>query len=36
MIFGKFDEHASERPVHPPSEKHGVTPAAAQLPSQLV
>jgi uncharacterized protein YacL len=36
MIFGKFDERTGDRPVHPPAEKHAVTPATAQVPSQLV
>jgi uncharacterized protein YacL len=36
MIFGKFDERASDRPVHAGSEKHVVTPSAAQVSSHLV
>ena len=36
MIFGKFDERSGDRPVHSQSDKHPLTPSAAQVPSQMV
>lgn len=35
MIFGKFDERASDRTLHSPAEKHAIA-HSAQAPSQVV